>query len=194
MEIHRLKSVLPGPVRTLQFLGILLEQLCNQAAQALSVSRFHMHEFHAGARRRNVAHDGGELNLAEPAANFQLHGIHRPPDADRFRGTRRLARGREHAPTRCAVRKWLPASRTAHGRAHTGADPRIGHHGFQSRAFRDSRAGRCRAIFQEGQRILGRGPQRAWLIMGQPVAFPHDAQERWRRLRQCAFAQGLRQP
>jgi hypothetical protein len=53
----------------------LLQQLRDEAPQALAIARLQVDEFNAGSGCRNVADDGGGLDLAQSDANFQLHGI-----------------------------------------------------------------------------------------------------------------------
>ncbi len=59
----------------------LLDQLCDQAPQALAVARLHVDEFNAGSCRRNVAHDGGGLDLAQPVLEFPVAWSRQAPGA-----------------------------------------------------------------------------------------------------------------
>src|SRR5882762_6964656 len=52
-----------------------LQVTLDQFAEFLAVFVFHVYEFHAVAVGSNVANDGGEMNLLQPGANFQLDRI-----------------------------------------------------------------------------------------------------------------------
>ena len=52
-----------------------LQMTLDQFAKALAVFVFHINELDAATVRSEIADHGGEMNLAQAGANFQLNGI-----------------------------------------------------------------------------------------------------------------------
>src|SRR6266403_1783235 len=130
----------------------------NEFAEFFAVFVSHVHEFDAAAIRPDVADDGGEIDLEEAGADFELDRV---PNSEFPWGLQISAtqadglhtrKARWHALDLSAKRRFKWNSRIAAGNYIAGTR-------LSGRSERSRRLLERRTVFDQGQRIFRRGAQ-----------------------------------